>query len=46
MNRVRGILMLVAALFAFYRGWKFHTGHYALMAYGWECSRSAWPHGT
>jgi hypothetical protein len=34
MNRVRGILMLVAALFAFYRGWKIHTGHYAVMAYG------------
>ena len=34
MNRLRGMLMLVAALFAFYRGWKIHTGHNALSAYG------------
>ena len=25
--------MLVAAGIAFYRGWKIHTGNYALMAY-------------
>ncbi|MFZ0746765.1 MAG: hypothetical protein WAM85_20335 [Terracidiphilus sp.] len=34
MNRVRGILMLVAAGIAFYRGWKIHTGHTALLGYG------------
>jgi hypothetical protein len=34
MNRVRGIMMLLAAGIAIYRGWKIHTGHHALMAYG------------
>jgi hypothetical protein len=34
MNPLRGLLMLVAAGIAFYRGWKIHTGEYALMAYG------------
>jgi hypothetical protein len=34
MNRVRGIMMLLAAGIAIYRGWKIHTGHSALMAYG------------
>ena len=34
MNRVRGFLMLLAAGFALYRGWKIHSGHYAFMAYG------------
>jgi hypothetical protein len=34
MNQVRGMLMLVAAAIAFYRGWKIHTGHTALLAYG------------
>jgi hypothetical protein len=33
MNHFRGILMLVAAGIAFYRGWKIHTGEYAVMAY-------------
>jgi hypothetical protein len=33
MNRFRGILMLVAAGIAFYRGWKIHSGEYAVMAY-------------
>jgi uncharacterized membrane protein len=28
------MLMLVAAAIAFYRGWKIHTGHIALLAYG------------
>ena len=34
MNRFRGIMMLVAAGIAIYRGWKIHTGHTALLAYG------------
>ncbi len=34
MNRLRGVLMLVAASVALWRGWKIHTGHIALMAYG------------
>ncbi len=33
MNHFRGFLMLVAAGIAFYRGWKIHSGNYALMAY-------------
>lgn len=33
MNHFRGFLMLIAAGIAFYRGWKIHTGSYALMAY-------------
>jgi len=33
-NPFRGILMLVAAAFAFYRGWQIHTGHTAWAAYG------------
>ncbi len=34
MNHFRGFLMLVAAGFAFYKGWKIHTGQHALLAYG------------
>ena len=34
MNPVRGIVMLIAAAIAFYRGWQIHTGHYAWLAYG------------
>jgi hypothetical protein len=34
MNHVRGVLMLLAAGFAFWRGWHLHTGTYAWMAYG------------
>jgi hypothetical protein len=34
MNRFRGILMLVAAGIALWRGWKIHTGQYAVWAYG------------
>ncbi|MGA2048898.1 MAG: hypothetical protein ABSG96_14465 [Terracidiphilus sp.] len=34
MNQVRGVLMLVAAGIAFWRGWKIHSGSYAWMAYG------------
>jgi hypothetical protein len=32
-QQFRGILMLVAAGIAFYRGWKIHSGDYAVMAY-------------
>jgi hypothetical protein len=31
---VRGILMIVASAFAFWRGWQIHHGRYAWMAYG------------
>jgi hypothetical protein len=34
MNHFRGVLMLLAACVAFWRGWKIHTGHVALLAYG------------
>jgi hypothetical protein len=34
MNHVRGILMLIAAGIALWRGWKIHYGHYAWWAYG------------
>ncbi len=34
MNPVRGIVMLLAAAIAFYRGWQIHSGHYAWLAYG------------
>ncbi|MGC1424045.1 MAG: hypothetical protein WA815_16955 [Terracidiphilus sp.] len=34
MNPLRGILMIVAAGFAFWRGWQIHHGHNAWMAYG------------
>jgi len=34
MNPFRGILMIVAAAIAFWRGWQIHTGRYALLAYG------------
>ncbi len=34
MEQARGILMLVAAGIAFYRGWKIHTGREALLAFG------------
>ncbi len=33
MNQFRGMLMLVAAGIAFWRGWKIHTGHVALLGY-------------
>jgi hypothetical protein len=33
MQHFRGILMMLAAGIAFYRGWKIHTGDYAAMAY-------------
>jgi hypothetical protein len=34
LNPFRGILMIVAAGFAFWRGWQIDHGHYAWMAYG------------
>jgi hypothetical protein len=34
MNQVRGMLMLVAAAVAAWRGWKIHNGSHAWMAYG------------
>jgi hypothetical protein len=33
MNRVRGVMMLLAACFAFWRGWKLHTGQMAIFAW-------------
>jgi hypothetical protein len=33
MQPFRGLLMLVAAAVAFYRGWKIHTGREALVAF-------------
>jgi hypothetical protein len=51
MNHFRGMLMLVASVIAFYRGWKIHHGPAALMGYGlgvlalglavWHLTRSA-----
>lgn len=34
MNHVRGVLMLVAAGIAAWRGWKIHTGSHAWLGYG------------
>ena len=34
MNLFRGVLMLVAAGIALWKGWAIHTGPYAWMAYG------------
>lgn len=34
MNPVRGIVMLLAAVFAAWKGWKIHSGSHAWMAYG------------
>ena len=35
MNRVRGVLMVVAAALAFWKGWRIHNnGHSALLACG------------
>ena len=34
MNHVRGFLMLLAAGFAFWKGWQIHHGSHAWMAYG------------
>lgn len=34
MERVRGVVLLLAAGLAIYRGWQIHIGRYSLMAYG------------
>jgi hypothetical protein len=34
MNHVRGLLMLVAAAVAFWKGWRIHTGTHAWLGYG------------
>jgi len=33
-NRIRGIVMLLAAAVAAWKGWQFHLGERALIAYG------------
>jgi hypothetical protein len=33
MNQFRGVLMLLAAGVAYWRGWQIHVGHNALLAY-------------
>jgi hypothetical protein len=34
MNPVRGIVMLIAAALAFWKGWQIHRGETAVLAYG------------
>jgi len=34
MNRIRGIVMLLAAALAFWKGWQLHRGETAVLAYG------------
>jgi hypothetical protein len=34
LNPFRGILMIIAAAIALWRGWQIHSGRYAWMAYG------------
>ena len=34
MNHFRGVLMLLAAGVAFWRGWKIHHGNTAMLAFG------------
>jgi len=34
MNPVRGVVMLLGAGLAFYKGWMIHSGQTAMMAYG------------
>jgi uncharacterized membrane protein len=34
MNQVRGVLMLLAAGVAVWKGWKIHSGGHAWLAYG------------
>jgi hypothetical protein len=34
MNHVRGVVMLLAGIFALWKGWQIHTGGHAWMAYG------------
>ncbi len=33
-NRIRGIVMLIAAALAIWKGWQIHRGEFALLAYG------------
>jgi thiol:disulfide interchange protein len=33
-NHVRGIVMLLAAGVALWKGWRIHSGHTAVLAYG------------
>jgi hypothetical protein len=33
-NRIRGIVMLVAAALAMWKGWQIHRGETAVLAYG------------
>ena len=51
MNRIRGIVMLIAAVLAIWKGWQIHRGEMAVLAYGlgamalavgvWHLSRKA-----
>jgi uncharacterized membrane protein len=34
MNRIRGIVMLIAAALAIAKGWQIHRGEMAVLAYG------------
>lgn len=34
MNRFRGVVLLVAAALAFWKGWRIHRGEMAVLAYG------------
>ncbi|MGD0345284.1 MAG: hypothetical protein ABSA85_00925 [Terracidiphilus sp.] len=34
MNRIRGIVMLIAAALAIWKGWEIHRGEMAVLAYG------------
>jgi hypothetical protein len=34
LNRIRGIMMLIAAALAIWRGWEIHRGEMAVLAYG------------
>jgi hypothetical protein len=52
-NRIRGIVMLMAAVLAIWKGWQIHRGEIAVLAYGlgvmalavgvWQLSRKAPP---
>jgi len=33
-NRIRGIVMLIAAALAIWKGWEIHRGEMAVLAYG------------
>jgi hypothetical protein len=33
-NRIRGVVMLLAAAVAFWKGWQLHRGETAILAYG------------